>query len=101
MHRTDGHTMCRGKRGLQLASSPFSFSLADGLDADTLGALGDIANVDEGLDLAVGSSTAAADVLTRVVSSPAIIAVPIGAGLLVAFAIGYFIFSYGQGRSDD
>lgn len=77
-----------------------SLTIADVLDADTIGALGDIADADEGLELAVDSSNAAADILTRVVSSPAIIAVPIGAGLLVAFAVGYFIFSYGQGRDD-
>lgn len=77
-----------------------SLTIADVLDADTIGALGDISDADEGLELALDSSNAAADILTRVVSSPAIIAVPIGAGLLVAFVIGYFIFSYGQGRDD-
>lgn len=93
----------RGVPSMRLNAFPTTFpslTIADVLDADTIGALGDIADADEGLELAVDSSNAAADILTRVVSSPAIIAVPIGAGLLVAFAVGYFIFSYGQGRDD-
>jgi hypothetical protein len=41
-----------------------------------------------------------ADILTKVVSSPAIIAVPILAGLAVAVGFGYLISSYGSGRDD-
>lgn len=79
-----------------------SLQLADGLDADTLGALGDLQELNDALDGAIDAANpnSAGDILQTLVASPAIIAVPIGAGLLVAFAIGYFIFSYGQGRED-
>jgi len=75
-----------------------SMWLADGLDADTLGALGDMQEMGEALDQAIDSSNPAMSVLTKIVASPAIIAVPIGSGLLVAAALGLFISSYANGK---
>jgi hypothetical protein len=80
-----------------------STSLKGGLDADTLNALGDLQELNQALDGAVDGALESAQnpalsILTKLVDSPAILAVPIGAGLLVAFLVGYFIFSYGQGK---
>jgi predicted PurR-regulated permease PerM len=80
-----------------------SSSLKAGLDADTLSALGDLQELNQALDGAVDGAleqaqNPALSVLTKLVDSPAILAVPIGAGLLVAFGISFFIFSYGQGK---
>ena len=44
------------------------------------------------------SVTPVADILTKIVSSPMILAIPIGAGVLVASLLGYFIFSTSQGK---
>lgn len=71
-------------------------SLSSGLDAETLGALGDVQDLN--LDAVMDTTAVAAGVLTKLVDSPAILAIPIGAGTLVAFVFGYFIYSYGQGR---
>ena len=102
-----GATLKRGGLALAPASWPTSsLPLADGgLDGDTLGALGDIRELNEALDGAIdaaGVDTGAAmgDVLMKVVASPYIIAVPILAGLGVAFAIGFFIFSWGSVKDD-
>jgi len=80
-----------------------SSSLKAGLDADTLSALGDLQELNQALDGAVDGAleqaqNPALSILTKLVDSPAILAVPIGAGLLVAFGISFFIFSYGQGK---
>jgi hypothetical protein len=83
------------------AFQKLSLMLAEGLDADTLQALGDVQELNDALDGAIDQAAgpnAAADILTKVVASPFIIAVPILAGLGVAFAIGFFIFSYGNGK---
>jgi len=87
----------------RLISSSSSSSLKAGLDADTLSALGDLQELNQALDGAVDGAleqaqNPALSVLTKLVDSPAILAVPIGAGLLVAFGISFFIFSYGQGK---
>ena len=85
------------------SSSSSSSSLKAGLDADTLSALGDTDALNQALDGAVNGAleqaqNPALSVLTKLVDSPAILAVPITAGLLVAFGISFFIFSYGQGK---
>lgn len=75
--------------------------LLNALDAETLDALGDVSELNEALDNVVDSTVnPAVGVLTKLSASPAIIAVPIVAGLLVAIGFGYFIFSYGQGKDD-
>ena len=71
-----------------------TFNIASSLDADTLGALGDVQDLNQALDDAIVTGNPASNVLTKIVSSPLIIAIPIGAGLLVALGLGYFISSY-------
>jgi len=80
------------------AVEKLSLTLSDGgLDADTLSALGDVQELNDALDGAVdGVGPAVGDILQTVVASPFIIAVPIAAGLLVAFGLGFFIFSWGS-----
>lgn len=72
----------------------------DGLDTETLNALGNIQDLNDAAD-ALSSSTpdtaVVVSIVNKLASSPAILAVPIGAGFLVAFAIGFFIYSYGKG----
>jgi len=75
-----------------------SMLLADGLDADTLNALGDIQEIEDAVDAASDSTAAIGSIVTQIVDSPIILAVPIGAGLLVAFGLGFFIFSYSRGK---
>jgi hypothetical protein len=71
-----------------------------GLDPETLESLGDIQDLNEALDGAIDNANPAISILTKLVASPLVLAVPIGAGVLVAFLVGFFIFSYGQGRDD-
>ena len=78
-----------------------SLLLAEGgLDAETLESLGDLQELNEALDGAIDAANPAIGILSKLVASPAFLAVPIGAGITVAFLIGYFIFSYGQGKDD-
>lgn len=78
-----------------------SFFLADGLDAETLDALGEVQELNYALDGVVdGAVNPAVGILVKLASSPAILVIPILAGLLVAVAFGYFVSSYGQGRDD-
>lgn len=70
-----------------------------GLDADTLGALGDVGDVDLSGVVGGGSQgNVAMSVLMKITGSPLILAVPIGAGVLVAVLLGWFISSYSNGR---
>ena len=75
-----------------------SLPLASGLDAETLNALGDVQELNEALDTAVDSSGIVVNGLQNLVSSPLVLAVPIGAGLLVALGLGFFISNWGSGR---
>lgn len=78
-----------------------TFYLSDsGLDAETLESLGDLRELNEALDGAIDAANPAVGILSKLVASPAFLAVPIGAGIAVSFIIGYFIFSYGQGKDD-
>ena len=78
-----------------------SLLLAEGLDAETLDALGDVQELNYALDGVVDSTVnPAVGILTKLAASPAIIGVPILAGLLVAFGFGYFVSSYGSGKDD-
>jgi hypothetical protein len=77
-----------------------SILLADGLDAETLESLGNVQELNDALDSAVQAANPAVGLLTNLVASPAFLAVPIGAGIAVSGLIGYFIFSYGQGKDD-
>ena len=80
---------------------PSSFLLAEGLDAETLDALGDVQELNYALDGVVDNTVnPAVGILTKLAASPAIIGVPILAGLLVAFGFGYFVSSYGSGKDD-
>ncbi len=69
-----------------------------GLNPETLDALGNIQDSSDSIDSIAQAATPVGSVLTKVVASPIILAVPIGAGLLVAFGIGFFIFWYGKGN---
>ena len=76
-----------------------SLWLADGLGADTLSAIGDAADLGNEIDESMLNAPAAAgSVLQNIVSSPAILAVPILAGGLVAFLIAFFISGYSNGK---
>ena len=76
------------------------FPLAD-LDAETLDALGDINELNDALDGVVDSAVnPTVGILTKLSASPLIVAVPILAGILVAFGFGFFVFSYGQGKDE-
>jgi len=75
-----------------------SLSIADGLDAETLGALGDVQELTDALNDAIDVSNPTADILTKLVDSPFILIIPIGAGLLVAAGVGFLIYSYGKGN---
>lgn len=96
VHLPDAHTIFNS---LPVMPAPSTFMLS-ALDADTLEALGDVQDINNALGDVLNESNPALSILTKAVSSPAILAVPIGAGSLVAFAIGFFIYSYGQGRDD-
>ena len=78
--------------------SSISLPLADGLDAETLNALGDVQELNEALDSAVDGSGVVVNGLQELVASPLILIVPIGAGLLVAIGLGFFISAWGSGR---
>ncbi len=67
-----------------------------GLNAETLNALDNVKDVSDSLDL-IPDSSPVVNILTNAVSSPLILAIPITAGFLLAFGIGYFIFWYGRG----
>lgn len=79
-----------------------SVALSAGLDADTLSALGDVQELNEALDGAIDGAVInpASDILQRIVASPAVVAVPILAGLLVAVAIAY-ITGFGAAATKD
>jgi hypothetical protein len=89
-------------RSARISKTQVSFFLADGgLDAETLDALGDVNDLNYALDGVIDSTVnPAVGILTKLAASPAILAIPVLAGLLVAVGFGYFIFSYGQGRDD-
>ena len=72
--------------------------LAEGLDSGTRGALGNIQDLNEALYNAIDSSDPAVSVLTKVVSSPAVIAVPIVVGLAVAAALLHLGLRQRKGR---
>ena len=79
-------------------SKTFLLDSTSGLDSETLGALGDTSDLTiDNVDGVIEVATPVASILTKLVASPAILAVPIGAGFLVAFGIGFFIYWYGRG----
>lgn len=85
---------------LSSAWQAFGFPLAD-LDAETLDALGDINELNDALDGVVDNAiNPTVGILTKLSASPLIVAVPILAGILVAFGFGFFVFSYGQGKEE-
>lgn len=104
LHRTLTHSVSTTSRSSsELHAFPYvqSLFLADGaLDPETLESLGDIQELNEALDGAIDAANPAIGILSKLVASPAFLAVPIGAGIAVSFIIGYFIFSYGQGKDD-
>lgn len=71
---------------------------AEGLSADALNALGSIPDVsDSAADSMVDVSASLGSIMLKLTASPFIVVVPILAGSLVAFGIGFFIFWYGRG----
>lgn len=101
--RADCHPIARGPlRSHLFSGEPWQLTLpiAD-LDAETLDALGDIGELNDALDGVVDSAVnPTVGILTKLSASPLIVAVPILAGILVAFGFGYFVFSYGQGKDE-
>lgn len=51
--------------------------------------------------MAIDTSNPAASILTKLVASPLVIAIPIAAGILVAIGLGLFISSYASGKEDN
>lgn len=94
------HLLTSASSALEVPSK-WSMMLADGLDADTLGALG---SVDENIDMngiVEGAATnPATSILLKLSGTPLIVLVPIGAGVLVALALAFGISSYSNGRGD-
>ena len=86
------------RRAAASIQQPFLLSDGGGLDADTLQALGEVTELNDALDGALTAANPAAGIVTNLVASPFFILIPIGAGLTVAFIVGFFIFSYGQGK---
>lgn len=80
--------------------SKWTVVLADGLDADTLGALGNVKDSDVDMQSIVeGAATnPATSILLKLSGSPLVIVVPIGAGILVALALAFGISSYSNGK---
>ena len=76
--------------------SSISLPLADGLDAETLNALGDVQELNEALDSAVDGSGVVVNGLQELVASPLILIVPIGAGLLVAIGLALYLLGIVQ-----
>jgi hypothetical protein len=76
--------------------------LRAGVDAETLGSLDNLQSIGDSVDLnpgeiAVDIGAPLSSILTKFVSSPIVLAAPIGAGLLIAGLFGIFIYSYGKG----
>lgn len=91
----------RASTKLQAFPNLQTFFIAEGgLDAETLESLGDLQELNDALDGAIDAANPAVGILSKLVASPAFLAIPIGAGIAVSFIIGYFIFSYGQGKDD-
>lgn len=70
---------------------------AEGLSADALNALGSVSEVSENADAVVDISASMGSIMLKLTASPFIVVVPILAGSLVAFGIGFFIYWYGRG----
>ena len=81
-------------------SSTFVLKAGEGLDAETLSIIGNVGDLSDSVDGVLDATTPVASIVTKIVSSPLILAVPIGAGALIAFLIGFFIYSYGRGSGD-
>jgi len=78
--------------------SKFTFPISE---LNVLESVGNVDNIDDVVNnvLTENSDTTAivGDILNKLTGSPAILAVPIGAGLLVAFIIGFGISKYSNG----
>lgn len=78
--------------------SKFTFPISE---LNVLESVGNVDNIDDVVNnvLTENSDTTAivGDILQKLAGSPAILAVPIGAGLLVAFIIGFGISKYSNG----
>lgn len=71
---------------------------ASGLGADTLKTLAEVSQVADEIDL--DTSKVVASVLGKLAASPAIIAIPVLAGLAVASIVGFGIIKYSEGNND-
>ena len=82
--------------------SKWTMTLANGLDADTLDALGNVGDSDVDIQSIVdGASTnPATSILLKLSGTPLVVVLPIGAGILVALALAFGISSYSNGRVD-
>ena len=79
-----------------------SLMVADGLDADTLGALGDMQGADIDIDGIVqsASNNPATSILLKLSGTPLVVVIPILAGVLVALSLAFGISSYSNGKGD-
>eukprot|EP01031_Cornospumella_fuschlensis_P037293 gene37293-45279_t len=75
------------------------FFVADGLDEAAVQALGQIEDADVGA-LVDSAQSPIIGIVTKIASNPNFIFVPIVVGFGLAFAIGYFIYSWSLGSED-
>lgn len=81
--------------------SKFTLPIAE---LNVLDSVGDVENIDDVVNNVINDSSdttaIVGDILQKLAGSPAILAIPIGAGLLLAFIIGFGISKY-SGGSDN
>ena len=96
------HQLSRSKFQLRPSAvfipSSTQLQASEGLSADALNALGNIPEVSGSDPESVTNiSASVGSILVKLTASPLIVAVPILAGAMVAFGIGFFIYWYGRG----
>ncbi len=81
--------------------SKFALPIAE---LNVLDSVGDVENIDDVVNSVINDSSdttaIVGDILQKLAGSPAILAIPIGAGLLLAFIIGFGISKYSGGNDN-
>eukprot|EP01039_Chlorochromonas_danica_P003297 gene3297-3617_t len=90
-------------RGMPLQNSPSAFLLSSELSSETLKALGELSessaasgDLDGLVDAGTATVSFGSDFLAGLITSPLILAVPIGGGLLLSFLVCFFIYSWAE-----